>query len=113
MEAGGEVLFSIKGSGRPYSFIYGNGLPAQIDVLKENKIIAHIRQRFNIKAPYTEIHETENIDSQIKYLIRLDGIYSEGVLVGRIYNLKGNSYLDIRSDAFSESVLAYFVSCKC
>ncbi len=113
MEAGGDDLFSIIGSGRPHSFLYGNGLPAQIDVLKDNKIIAHIRQRFNIKTPYTEILDTEKPDSHIQYHIRRDGIYCDGALVGRIYNLKGNSYLDIHSDSFSCGILAYFVSCKC
>ena len=88
------------------SFVVDPALPGKLFITREGKEVARIVSRFSFQAPTAEIQLLG--PEPKKYLVRRQGIYFEGRLIGRLYGVRQSDYLDIRKEHFNEGILAYF-----
>ena len=86
----------------------GEDAPGRISVYEGPKEIARIRKKLTMrenKYAITCLDDTEH-----QFAIRDDAVYLDGRLVGRIYFLRDQRYLDIQDEAFHHAVLGFFVT---
>ena len=99
---------SVKVVEGPASFQFTQDLPRRISISAGEKQLGQIRRRFSFDTAVATIEPADK--RQPKYTIRRSGVYLGDRLVGRLYHLRGSYYLDIEKKAFSELVVAYFVT---
>jgi len=103
----GEVC-TVRALTRNRSFLLGMGAPYHLAVSAGGEEVAQIHNRFSFTAPWIEIACRQ--PEARTYAVRQEGLYAGNRLVGRIYILRKNLYLDIDRAFFNEAVLAYFVT---
>jgi len=108
MSADGEEVCRVKAVRRVTSFTFGQNLPGQLNIYRQDTEIGQIIRRFSFTENITDIRVLAPEPSQ--YQVRQQAIYRESRLVGRIYALRGAYYLDLRRDALHEAILAYFIA---
>lgn len=89
------------------SFFMG-GAPGQLSVYRGPDEIARIERRFSLAAPKVSVRCSRPRPS--KYALIRDGVYHDGSLVGRVYELHQSLYLDIEKEAFHDAILGLFVT---
>lgn len=104
----GAELFTVRVLRGIRSFSFSMGRPRLLGVFKDGKEIAKILRRGGLTETLTEI--TSETLSPHLLIVRNRGIYVGGALRGRIYDLRGNDYLDIHREALNEALLGYFIT---
>ncbi|HNR30156.1 MAG TPA: hypothetical protein PKI11_04655 [Candidatus Hydrogenedentes bacterium] len=104
---GAPVCRVVKLSGPP-SFMLSVGIPRRLRVHRGDAVIADIVQRFSFSAPVVEIH-CQDQPGRV-YRIRGQSVFDGDSLAGRIYELRGSVYLDVRRDALHDGLLAFFAT---
>lgn len=105
----GAELFTVRVLSGVSSFSFSmGGRPKLLGVFKEGTEIARILRRGGLMETVTEI--TSETLSPKFLTIRSRGIYIGGALRGRIYDLRGNDYLDVHREALNDALLGYFIT---
>lgn len=91
------------------SFNFASSHPSQLGIYDtDNEEIGHIARCYSLGAVW---YELSLVQPEAKtYTIRNFGIYYGEQLVGRMYRLRGNWYLDVRKSHFNPALLGYFVT---
>lgn len=92
---------------RVTSFSMG-GLPSRLAVYRGSDEIAKTRRRFSLASLRVKVRCLR--PKVTGYSMIGDGLYHEGVLVGRMYEFHQSLYLDIEKEAFHDALLALFVT---
>ncbi len=85
------------------------GFRYRIRVYRGEKLIGRIIREAGLTAPHAHVYDLAG-EPRCEYIVRDNGIYFEGKLVGRVYSLRGAFYLDIERDHLSDALLAHFIS---
>ena len=85
-----------------------SGNVIRVTVTRGDEIVAKIRRLFSLGQQLAEV-KLENPEGG-KYVIRGGSILFHGAAVGRIYDLRDYTYLDIDSTHFNDGILAYFLT---
>ncbi len=92
----------------PVGSFFMGGLPGQMSVFRGPDEIARIARRFSLAASKVSVNCFRPCPS--KYTMIRDGLYHNGSLVGRMYELHHSLYLDIEKEAFHDALLGVFVA---
>ncbi|MCX5759520.1 MAG: hypothetical protein NTU83_13650, partial [Candidatus Hydrogenedentes bacterium] len=92
----------------PVGSFFMGGLPGQLSVFRGPDEIARIVRRFSLASPKVSVRCSWPRPSQ--YAMIRDGLYHNGSLVGRMYELHQSLYLDIEKEAFHDALLGLFVT---
>ncbi len=92
----------------PPSFMLSVGIPRRLRVYRGEAPIAEIVQRFSFSAPQVEIRCQDPPGRE--YHIRGQSVFAGAGMVGRIYELRGSVYLDIRREALHDALLGFFAT---
>lgn len=104
----GEEVCRVKVAGGPPSFMISMGAPSRLTVYKGDEIIAEIVRRFSFSSLVVDISCAKPV--ALKYQVRGQTVFREGVMVGRIYELRRAVYLDIKREALHEALLGFFAT---
>lgn len=91
-----------------FSITFTSKAPKIINIHRNDKRIANIKPRFSLFSSVYVITLFENGNET--YQILQSGIFHYGELVGRIYQVRHNLYLDIKRDHFNLGLLSFFIS---
>lgn len=106
--ADGEVVASICALTRGHSFFLDEYAPSSLTVTAEDREVARLSRRFSFKAPRVVVECSW--PEPMTYLIDRRAVYHEDRLVGRIYYVRRQLYLDIEREHFCPALLAFFVT---
>ena len=84
--------------------------PVRLGVYTEKKKVAVIVRRNTLRTAIVDIYTLVPMETQ--YMIKAGCIYFSGRLVGRIYDLRDNIYLDIEKEYATSGILAHFMTAK-
>lgn len=90
------------------SFSFGRGLPGRIAVYEQGRETARIVRRITLGPPTAHIQCL--LPEPRGYTARSGGLYYQGRLVGRIYILRKQLYLDIDREHFHPGIFAHYLS---
>lgn len=90
------------------SFSFSMDRPRLMGIFHGEQELARIRRRGGLGQTTTEI--TSEALTPRGILIRNRGIYVNNALRGRIYDLRGDDYLDVHRDTLNDALLGYFVT---
>ena len=93
-----------------FSIAFTSKAPKIFNVYRDSKRIANIKPRFSLFSSVYTVTLFENGNEA--YRILQSGIFHRGELVGRIYQVRHNLYLDIRKDHFNLGLLSFFIGCQ-
>lgn len=91
-----------------FSIAFTSKAPKVIFAFKDNKKIATIKPKFSFFGSASLITLFEN--GKETYWILQSGIFHNGELVGRIYQVRQYVYLDIKKEHFNLGLLTYFIA---
>jgi len=106
--ADGRELFQVRALAGVRSFSFGRGGPARMAVYRDEVEIASIVRHPGWTENSVEIAGETLRPAQVT--VRNRGVYVQGKLVGRIYELRGSDYLDVHRSAFNDGLLGYFIT---
>ncbi len=89
------------------SFLFDAATPRSVVVLRGEQEIAKVTACFALPAPITRIALH---DETLSYTLQGGGVYCDDRLVGRIYTLRQERYLDIEEPHFNVGILAAFLT---
>lgn len=92
----------------PPSFMISMGVPSRLTVYKGEDVIAEIVRRFSFSSLVVDISCLK--PSPVCYLVRGQTVFREGVMIGRIYELRRSVYLDIKRNALHDALLGFFAT---
>lgn len=101
-----EVKLDGRWGGR--SFFFDFGAPMALLVYSGDNEIARLHRRRGLRDPVVDIACREPEECHLT--ARGTGFYKGDRLVGRVYRLRGYTYLDIEKDCFNSGVLSFYVS---
>ena len=107
-DADGDTHLKLDGRWGGRSFNFDFDTPMHLLIYKDDIEVARLDRRRGFANPPVDIvcGETENDRSVARGL----SFYKDDRLVGRIYRLRGYTYLDIEGESFNEGVLGFFVA---
>ncbi len=104
-----EDLCLVRSLHGPKSFSFASGHPSQLGVYDaQNEQIASITRCYSLGVAWYELAISQ--PEARTYTIRNFGLFHGEQLIGRMYRLRDNWFLDIREDHFSPALLGYFVT---
>ena len=104
----GAELFVVQVLRGVRSFSFSMERPRLLGVFRQGKQVARIHRRGGFTDTRIEITSETLIPHAI--LVRNRGIYINNALRGRIYELRGNDYLDVHRESLNDALLGYFVT---
>ncbi|HOK09524.1 MAG TPA: hypothetical protein PLT82_04580 [Candidatus Hydrogenedens sp.] len=90
-----------------FSITFTSTAPKILDVYKENKHIATIKPKFSFFGSAYVVTLFGN--NSEPYWVLQSGIFLHDELVGRIYQVRRNLYLDIKKEHFNLGLLSFFI----
>lgn len=104
----GEPLVQVRSGPRAKSFFFDRGTPNQLGVFENDQEVAKLTRRFSLKTPkvFVEYRDKENKN----FFIEQRGIHYGDTLIGRVYYLRKNLYLDVKEEHFNYALLAFLVA---
>ena len=104
-----EILFEGIMDQHAHSFSFEGGGARQVIVKKGGQEIAEVVRNTSIRLLEVDIYsKTEGNSNTYKCLS--GGLYLDSQLVGRVYEVRGYHYLDIKKEHLCEAILAFFVT---
>ncbi len=91
-----------------FSIAFTYRAPKVIHIFKDNKKIAIIKPKFSFFGSASIVTLLKN--GKETYWILQSGIFYNGELVGRIYQVRQYLYLDIKKEHFNLGLLTFFIS---
>ena len=85
------------------------GFRIRFQVRRGEETRGRIVREAGLTAPHAHVYDLSG-EEQREYIVRDNGIFFGGTLVGRIYALRGAHYLDIEREHFNDALLAHFVT---
>lgn len=104
----GEELCRVKVLGGPPSFMISMGVPSRLTVYNGDEVIAEIVRRFSFSSLVVDISCLKPVP--VRYVVRGQTVFREGVVSGRIYELRHSVYLDIKRDALHVGLFGFFAT---
>ncbi len=105
-----EPVFEIVALQKMSHWMFSAPLPARLSVYADNQEIASIVRRITLRANLVQVFSVKPCEKL--YEIRNGCIYASGRLVGRIYTLRRNVYLDVERQHLAPGMVAHFVTLK-
>lgn len=90
------------------SFSLSQGAPTKVSVYREDKEVARLRRRFSLGASTVDI-ACLNLDNT-NIQVRDRSFFKGEKMVGRVYYIRKQMYLDIEEGAFHDGILGFFVA---
>lgn len=107
-DAQSETEIALDGRWGGRSFFFDAGAPMAILVYRGDEEIARIQRRRGFRDPVVDIACRE--PDECHFVARGTGFYKADRLVGRVYRLRGYTFLDVEKDCFNEGILSFYVS---
>ncbi len=92
---------------RSFEMFPGRSAPGRAEVYRDNVLLAEIQRRFSWSGVRTQITPREG---GVPWLFFREGIYHNGRLVGRIYEVRSWLYLDVETEHATDGVLALYLT---
>ncbi|MCH7959412.1 MAG: hypothetical protein IID08_04750 [Candidatus Hydrogenedentes bacterium] len=90
------------------SFGFDGGVPAVVGVSVDGKEIARLNRRRTWTTSVVDI-VCEGPERE-HFVVRDLGVYRDERMVGRVYRLRGYTYLDIERTSFCDAILGFFIA---
>lgn len=105
-----QPAFDIMALHKTSQWIFSAPLPARLGVYAGNRQIAAITRRPTLRANIVDVFSMETDDE--RHEIKNGCIYASQRLVGRIYTLRRNVYLDVERRHARSGIIAHFITLK-
>lgn len=105
-----QPLFEIMAVQKASHWIFSAPLPARLSVFDGNPVVASIVRRATLRANVVDVFTV--VPAETRHEVKNGCIYASGRLVGRIYTLRRNVYLDVERAHAVPGIIAHFVTLK-
>ena len=106
----GNAILEVHVLSRQKSFAFYGGAPSRLVVRDDGADVARLRRKFSFSGP---VYDIDCLRPEPRwYAFRDNGLYYEERLVGRVYAVRGNLYLDIEKIHFHKAILGLFVAMR-
>ncbi len=105
-----EPAFEVVALQKMSHWMFSAPLPARLAAYADSRMIASIVRRITLRANLVNVFCVKPCERM--YEIKNGCIYASGRLVGRIYTLRRNVYLDVEREHLAPGIVAHFVTLK-
>ncbi len=105
--ADGQELLRLTAKSGGVGFTVSRGTPSRIAVSAEGNQVGQVRRKFHFGPEKVAVMMTDDGTPDLEILG--GGIFAGKDMVGRVYEVRGNVYLDVQQSYFNDGLLAYFL----